>query len=174
MSEETFPPTPPEEDLTQPQWLRRHLASLREQSSLPRSESPPPELPSGGTKGPSVSTGASESSSGDISAMEASSTPAPSYPPSQVDTLLADRATTHGDIRDNAHFTFGLLELMEGVGATGFDGWSTLTREQKLVLLMIQHKIGRILSGNAYEVDHWKDIAGYATLIVKILEKRYP
>lgn len=91
-----------------------------------------------------------------------------------MEAILAERATQHGDIRDNAHFTLGLLEMMENVGATGFDGWSTLTREQKLCLLMIQHKVGRILSGNAYEVDHWKDIAGYATLIVKILEKRYP
>lgn len=91
-----------------------------------------------------------------------------------MDALLAERATQHGDIRDNAYFTLQLLEVMESAGGTGFFGWTTLSREQKLCLLMIQHKVGRILSGNAQEPDHWKDIAGYATLIVKILEGRYP
>lgn len=168
MSEETFPPP-------QPAWLQRQLETLSsELVSPPSSEAEDPGLTTGGTKDPSVSTGASGNGIGATSGMASSSLGARPSSPKDTDALLADRAQTHGDIRDNAHFTFGLLEIMENVGATGLDGWSMLTREQKLVLLMIQHKIGRILSGNAYEVDHWKDIAGYATLVVKILEKRYP
>ena len=34
---------------------------------------------------------------------------------------------------------------------------------------MIQHKIGRILNGDQTYDDSWKDIAGYATLIVNEL-----
>jgi hypothetical protein len=30
---------------------------------------------------------------------------------------------------------------------------------------MIVHKIGRIVNGNPDKVDHWDDIAGYATLV---------
>jgi len=37
---------------------------------------------------------------------------------------------------------------------------------QRETLEMIATKIGRILSGNPHEVDHWKDGAGYFQLIV--------
>ncbi len=36
---------------------------------------------------------------------------------------------------------------------------------------MIAHKIASILAGDPNEIDHWRDIAGYATLIVKELER---
>jgi len=32
-------------------------------------------------------------------------------------------------------------------------------------------KIARIIAGDPYHSDHWRDIAGYATLIQNILEK---
>ena len=35
---------------------------------------------------------------------------------------------------------------------------------------MIAHKIGRILAGDPNHIDHWLDIAGYATLVAKELE----
>lgn len=34
---------------------------------------------------------------------------------------------------------------------------------------MIFHKIGRIGAGNPNFVDHWEDIAGYATLVAQRL-----
>ena len=49
------------------------------------------------------------------------------------------------------------------------DGWNNLTSSQKEALDMIQHKIGRILNGDPTYDDSWKDIAGYATLIVNEL-----
>ena len=49
------------------------------------------------------------------------------------------------------------------------DGWNNLTASQKEALDMIQHKIGRILNGDPTYDDSWKDIAGYATLIVNEL-----
>ena len=36
---------------------------------------------------------------------------------------------------------------------------------------MILHKVARIMAGNPKEADHWRDIAGYATLAVKELER---
>ena len=38
-------------------------------------------------------------------------------------------------------------------------------------LEMILHKIARICNGNSNNIDSWHDIAGYATLVVKELEK---
>lgn len=38
-------------------------------------------------------------------------------------------------------------------------------------LIMISNKLGRILNGDPYYDDSWRDIAGYATLVVEILEK---
>ena len=43
--------------------------------------------------------------------------------------------------------------------------WKSLDDMQRETLEMVATKIGRILSGNPHEVDHWKDIAGYAQLI---------
>jgi hypothetical protein len=38
---------------------------------------------------------------------------------------------------------------------------------------MICYKMGRILSGDSNNLDHWDDIAGYATLVSKILSGTY-
>lgn len=100
--------------------------------------------------------------------------PAATTPATAPTDLLATRATTHGDIRDNAEFTFRLLTAMSTPSGLGTDTWNQLKPEMQLCLLMVQHKIGRILSGNFTEPDHWRDIAGYATLIERILTGDYP
>lgn len=43
---------------------------------------------------------------------------------------------------------------------------------QKEALEMILHKIARIANGDPNYTDSWKDIAGYAQLVVDILEGR--
>jgi len=48
--------------------------------------------------------------------------------------------------------------------------WKYLKAEQRESLEMIANKIGRVLSGDSDFLDHWQDIAGYASLIVKELE----
>jgi hypothetical protein len=47
--------------------------------------------------------------------------------------------------------------------------WALLSASQKEALEMIAHKIGRILNGDPNYDDSWRDIAGYAELIVKQL-----
>lgn len=39
-------------------------------------------------------------------------------------------------------------------------------------LVMIANKIGRIINGDPYYDDSWRDIAGYATLVVEELNKK--
>lgn len=93
-----------------------------------------------------------------------------------VNATLNSRANTHGDFRNNGNIMQALKNVMRSKGVN----WPTpsvpkpqntldLTPEQCEALDMIQHKIGRILSGNPNEPDHWHDIAGYATLVENIL-----
>lgn len=87
---------------------------------------------------------------------------------SNITRTLIERGKTHGDFRTNG----SIMQRLK-INMRAEHGWENLTEEQKEALEMIQHKIGRILSGNPNEPDHWKDIAGYATLVQQILEGTY-
>ena len=80
--------------------------------------------------------------------------------------ILNERGKTHGSFRDNATVSQMLKETMRAC-----DGWSRLTLGQREALEMIAHKIGRVLAGNNNFTDHWTDIAGYASLVERELEK---
>ena len=76
-----------------------------------------------------------------------------------IDNVLADRQTHHGNYADTARTVQHLKQAMrEG------NNWSILTDIQRESLDMIQMKIGRILSGDPGHADHWDDITGYARL----------
>jgi len=75
--------------------------------------------------------------------------------------ILSERQKTHGDYYRTAMMAQELKDAMRrGVN------WKLLDDMQRETLEMVATKIGRILSGNPHEIDHWKDIAGYAQLIV--------
>jgi len=76
--------------------------------------------------------------------------------------ILAARGQTHGDFSDNARIMQNLKREMEAE-----HGWSKLSDVQREALHMIQHKVGRIISGNPNFRDHWDDIAGYARLVAE-------
>lgn len=81
-----------------------------------------------------------------------------------VQALITERGSRYGKFADGATIMRDLKHVMHEV-----DGWNNLTPSQKEALDMIQHKIGRILNGDPNYDDNWKDIAGYATLIVEEL-----
>lgn len=81
-----------------------------------------------------------------------------------TEALITERGTRYGKFKDGADIMQSLKDTMRDV-----DGWNNLTASQKEALDMIQHKIGRILNGDPTYDDSWKDIAGYATLIVNEL-----
>lgn len=83
---------------------------------------------------------------------------------SPTEALIAERGSRYGKFKDGADIMQSLKDTMRDV-----DGWNNLTASQKEALDMIQHKIGRILNGDPTYDDSWKDIAGYATLIVNEL-----
>lgn len=83
---------------------------------------------------------------------------------SPTEALITERGSRYGKFKDGADIMQSLKDVMRDV-----DGWNNLTASQKEALDMIQHKIGRILNGDPTYDDSWKDIAGYATLIVNEL-----
>ncbi|HGW1316989.1 TPA: hypothetical protein ACNMQ1_005106 [Klebsiella pneumoniae] len=83
---------------------------------------------------------------------------------SPTEALITERGSRYGKFKDGADIMQSLKDTMRDV-----DGWNNLTAIQKEALDMIQHKIGRILNGDPTYDDSWKDIAGYATLIVNEL-----
>lgn len=83
---------------------------------------------------------------------------------SPTEALITERGSRYGKFKDGAEIMQSLKDTVRDV-----DGWNNLTASQKEALDMIQHKIGRILNGDPTYDDSWKDIAGYATLIVNEL-----
>ncbi|MGU3659227.1 DUF6378 domain-containing protein [Methylobacterium fujisawaense] len=76
-----------------------------------------------------------------------------------IKDILAQRQGTHGEFADNADI---MQTLKDAVRAR--PGWDKLDATKREALDMILNKVGRIVTGNPEEPDHWHDIAGYATL----------
>jgi len=81
-----------------------------------------------------------------------------------VGETLEQRAATHGSFVGVACAAQTIKEVI----ARHSDN---LNYPQTEALDMIASKIARICAGNSDEPDHWKDIAGYATLILNELEE---
>lgn len=79
-------------------------------------------------------------------------------------TTLKQRQRTHGNFESHAAISQALKEVMYEQPS-----YLELNAVQKEALEMIQHKVARILNGNANHADHWHDIAGYATLVEQSL-----
>jgi len=78
-----------------------------------------------------------------------------------IDAILKQREQTHGNFAGVSRISQELKRVMY-VGYSYCD----LDDSQSEALDMIATKIARIVSGDPNEVDHWRDIAGYAQLIV--------
>lgn len=78
-----------------------------------------------------------------------------------IDDVLKQRSRTHGSFIDNACIALTLRRIFRES-----PNWNNLMPAQQLALEEMALKQARILSagGAAYEVEHWNDIAGYATL----------
>lgn len=78
-----------------------------------------------------------------------------------LDEVLSEREKTHGSFRRNSEISQGLKFIVDnGVE----DCKAQLTPAQMEAIHMILHKISRIIAGNPNEIDHWRDIQGYARL----------
>jgi hypothetical protein len=82
-----------------------------------------------------------------------------------IDTLLNERAKTHGDYPVVAAIAQQLKETLRQT-----PGWQNLSDVQRETLDMECSKNARILSGNPNEPDHWDDKAGYNRLVSLTLQ----
>lgn len=79
--------------------------------------------------------------------------------------LLNERGKTHGDWQTQAKLTYALKSLLSGMLSS-----RAISAAQSEALSMICTKLARIAVGDANYVDHWRDIAGYAELVVQELQ----
>lgn len=88
----------------------------------------------------------------------------------EIQDLLEERATTcekHGSFADAAGVTQSIKSCMEwGVSK------DQRTDSMNYALDMIAGKMGRITVGDPFHADHWRDIAGYATLVANELARQ--
>jgi hypothetical protein len=81
-----------------------------------------------------------------------------------VQATLNERENSHGDFIENGR----VMQLFKAICRNEVN-WELLSPYQKESIDMICNKLGRILCGNPNHIDHWHDIAGYATLVENIL-----
>lgn len=86
---------------------------------------------------------------------------------SDLNNILAQRASTHGDFEVNSAMSQGMKALLMQYSHLMSDA----EPYQLEALSMILHKISRICAGNPHFVDHWDDIAGYAKLTADTIRK---
>ena len=84
-----------------------------------------------------------------------------------IKKILARRQATHGNFRTHSAVSQNLKWCL-----MHHSGWPKLEQLQREALEMICHKIARIMAGDPKHIDHWLDIAGYATLVVEALSKK--
>lgn len=80
---------------------------------------------------------------------------------SEIDDTVTQRGERYGLFADGAVIMQDLKGVMRAA-----PGWERLTPSQREALEMIQHKIARVLNGDPTYDDNWRDIAGYAKLIL--------
>lgn len=84
-----------------------------------------------------------------------------------VDQVLDSRAKDYGKFIEGAEIMQMLKRLVHNYIE---DRGTPLAFDQREAIDMIIHKLGRIINGNPDKVDHWVDIAGYATLVADRLQ----
>lgn len=79
----------------------------------------------------------------------------------EVADTLAARGARYGTFATQARYA----EVMNIIFLAS-PNWETMSPDSKEALRIIANKIGRILNGDPEYDDNWRDIAGYATLVL--------
>lgn len=82
-----------------------------------------------------------------------------------IGEILEERGSRYGSFEDNATTSQELKVFLDKSEAP-------LSYVQREALEMIFHKISRILNGDPDYDDSWRDIAGYAELVVRHLNEK--
>lgn len=91
----------------------------------------------------------------------------------ELSGVLVERKRQHGDFQQQfeccqaikrvlREYNYHQTDVGQITNLTSPVMWESLSQ--------IAHKLSRIVTGNPNHSDHWRDIAGYATLITNMLE----
>ncbi len=83
------------------------------------------------------------------------------------EALLVARKETHGAFYGNAKTAQAIKVIMVDT-----PNWGLVSDQEREALELIATKIARVLNGAPDALDSWRDIGGYAALIVSHLETR--
>ena len=86
-----------------------------------------------------------------------------------LQAILKERGEKYGPFDGQAAITQAMKEICRMS-----PGWMHCAPHHREALEMIAHKVGRILNGDPDYDDSWRDIAGYAQLVVNELTKETP
>lgn len=78
-----------------------------------------------------------------------------------TERILKERGNTHGNVDKQAKVYTDIIDVLGRAGA------GSLAPVHRQSLYMIALKMSRIVCGDPNEPDHWRDIAGYATLPIR-------
>lgn len=84
-----------------------------------------------------------------------------------INATLDARAQTHGDYPHVARVCHNIKANLRA-GAR----WAGTHAVHREALDMIAMKMSRIVNGDCNCIDHWRDIAGYARLVERMLPER--
>ncbi len=84
-----------------------------------------------------------------------------------INKTLEERGKTYGSFKSFSAISQALKNRLRASA-----GHANLTDAQVESLDMIMHKVAKILNGSPDHIDSWHDIAGYAQLVVNILEEQ--
>ena len=79
----------------------------------------------------------------------------------EISRTLSESGSRYGDFTDHARIADHLLEIMQAQ-----PNWVSMLSIQRQALRVISDKIARMLNGDPLYDDNWRDIAGYATLVL--------
>jgi hypothetical protein len=79
---------------------------------------------------------------------------------SEIKSVLAERGSRYGEFKDNARVSQNIKVAMQD------SRWHDLSSDKKEALEMIAHKMSRIINGDPEYIENFRDIAGYATLVM--------
>ena len=83
-----------------------------------------------------------------------------------IKEILEEREKNYGSFEKFANI---MSDFQSTMAANRAQSWKPYQRES---MHMIFHKITRIINGDPEYIDSWQDIAGYAQLVVDILEEK--
>lgn len=78
-----------------------------------------------------------------------------------IEQTLAERGARYGSFRTHALYVEHFLSAYEDS-----PNWIGMSSDSKQALRVIADKIARILNGDPEYDDNWRDISGYATLVL--------